>query len=221
MQLIEFATAFGAGIVSITSPCVLPLLPGVMAYSTEKSKLTPLSIVLGLTIAFTTMGVVSAVFSSLFFEYVDYIKLISGVLILIMGMYMLFEVVENAILRIWQYMPVSKVSMASAEETGLIGGLLLGISLGIVWIPCIGPMLAFILTLVAQQGSTLYGATLLLTYSLGLGIPMLAIAYSSNMFSSKVRGFSKYSLIIRRIAGVILVALGIYFITGTYIPGIS
>ena len=199
---------------SILSPCVLPLLPGVMAYSTERNRITPVAIVSGLALSFTIMGVASAALGSLFFDYKDYLQLISGLMIIIMGLYLLLEAVENAVLRAWQHVPVSRVSLPQAEEGGLLGGFLLGASLGIVWIPCLGPILGAILLIVAQQGTMLYGAILLFAYSMGLAVPMLAIAYSSNFISRKVRSMAKHTLLLRRIAGVVLVVVGLYYLSG-------
>lgn len=214
LEPVILVTAVMAGVASIMSPCVLPLLPGVLAYSTEKNRSTPLAIVLGLAISFTTMGIASAMLGSILFDYMDYIKLISGLMILVMGLYLLLEIVENAVLHIWQHLPFSRVSLPRAEEGGLLGGLLLGVSLGIVWMPCIGPILASILLIVAQDGTMLYGAILLFAYSVGLAVPMLIIAYSSNFISGKLRSFSKYALPVRRFAGIILVAVGLYYIAG-------
>ncbi len=199
---------------SILSPCVLPLLPGVMAYSTEKNKITPLAIVSGLATSFTLMGVASAALGALFFEYKDYIQLISGLVIVIMGLYLLLEIVENAVLRLWQHVPFSRVSLPRAEDGGLLGGFLLGASLGIVWLPCLGPILGAILLTVAQQGTMLYGAILLFAYSMGLAVPMLVIAYSSSFISGKVRSMAKHTLLIRRIAGLVLIAVGLYYMSG-------
>ena len=214
MELIVIGTAVLAGVASILSPCVLPLLPGVMAYSTERNRVTPLAIVTGLALSFTIMGVACAALGSLIFDYLDYIKIVSGAIILVMGLYLLFELVENAVLRLWQHVPVSRASLPRAEEGGLFGGFLLGASLGIVWMPCIGPILASILLIVAQQGTLLYGGLLLFAYSIGLGVPMLAIAYSSNFVSGKVRSMAKHTLLVRRIAGVVLVVVGLYYLTG-------
>lgn len=214
MEIIVLGTAVLAGVASILSPCVLPLLPGVMAYSTERNKVTPLAIVAGLALSFTIMGVASAALGSIIFDYIDYIKIVSGMMIIVMGLYLLLEVVENIVLRAWQYVPISKIGLPQAEEGGLFGGFLLGASLGIVWMPCIGPMLASILLIVAQQGTLFYGGVLLFAYSLGLGVPMLAIAYSSNFISGKVRGFAKHTMLVRKVAGVILLAVGIYYLSG-------
>ncbi len=209
-------TAVLAGVASILSPCVLPLLPGVMAYSTERNKVTPLAIVAGLALSFTVMGVASAALGSFIFDYIDYIRIISGVMILVMGLYLLMEIVENAVLRAWQYVPVSRVGLPISKEGGLFGGFLLGASLGIVWMPCIGPMLASILLIVAQQGTLFYGGVLLFAYSMGLGVPMLAIAYSSNFVSGKVRSVAKHTLLVRKIAGVVLVVVGIYYLSSVF-----
>lgn len=224
MEVVTYATALLAGVVSILSPCVLPLLPGVVAYSTEKNKLVPLAIVLGLTASFTAMGVASAIFGSFLMDYMDYLKLASGVLILFMGLYILSRTVEDIVLRVWQFLPLSRISHPGAmgiDETSLFGGLVLGVSLGIVWIPCIGPILASILMLVAQDGGVLYGASLLITYSMGLAVPMLVIAYSSNMVTRKLKAVAKYALYIRKIAGMILILAGLYFLAQSgFLPSI-
>jgi cytochrome c biogenesis protein CcdA len=213
LEIVTFAGALLAGVVSIASPCVLPLLPGVMAYSTEKSKFTPLAIVLGLAASFTAMGVISSMFGAFLIDYMDYIKIASGVLIILMGLYILSRTFEDLMLNIWQRLPLSRLAKPSMDAEGLLGGMLLGVSLGIVWMPCVGPMLASILTIVAQHGTIAYGAALLLTYSMGLAIPMLLVAYSSNMVSDKLRDISKYSMGIRKVAGVVLLLVGLYYLS--------
>ena len=213
MENATFAMALLAGVVSIASPCVLPLLPGVMAYSTERSKLTPLAIVFGLALTFTAMGVASSMFGAFLMDYMDYLKIISGVLIIAMGLYILSRTVEDLFLKVWSRLPLSRISRPNVENEGFLGGIVLGVSLGIVWMPCIGPMLATILMMVAQQGTIFYGASLLLTYSLGLAIPMLLVAYSSNIVSDKLRDVTKYSVSIRKVAGIILLAMGIYYLS--------
>ncbi len=224
MEVVTYATALLAGVVSILSPCVLPLLPGVVAYSTEKNKLVPLAIVLGLAASFTAMGIASAIFGAFLMDYIDYLKLASGILILFMGLYILSRTVEDIVLRIWQFLPLSRISHPGAvgiDETSLFGGLVLGASLGIVWMPCVGPMLASILMLVAQDGRVIYGASLLLTYSAGLAVPMLVIAYSSNLLTTQLKTVSKYTFLIRKIAGTILILAGLYFLsTSGFLPSI-
>jgi cytochrome c-type biogenesis protein len=213
-----FSAAFFAGLVSIASPCSLPLIPGVMAYSTEKNRLAPLAIVMGFALIFTAMGVVSATLGDILFYYIGYIKIFSGILITFMGLILLFDPLESLLLCIFQQIPVYRSQAHSAEEKGLLGGLLLGASMGMVWMPCIGPILASILMVVARQGDTAYGGLLLMAYSLGFSVPLLLAAYLSSTFSGQVRKISRYSHVLRRIAGVILVIVGIYFLSAIGLP---
>ncbi len=192
--------AFGAGVLSVLSPCVLPLLPAVMAYSAETGKLRPLAIVSGLCISFTAMGIISSAFGSVVYAYLKYMETIADVVIIALGLVMLFD------------LPLFNRFSALApqtRQTGLFGGMLLGLSLGIIWIPCIGPILGGILTMVALDGDILHGGALLFIYSLGLGIPMLGIAYMTSASVGRVRAISRHSIIIKRIAGLALVLFGL------------
>lgn len=202
-----------AGVLSVLSPCVLPLLPGVMAYSTEKNKITPVAIVFGLAVSYTAMGLAAATIGGFLFDYMDIIKVISGLMIIIMGMYLLFEVVEKLFIRLWSRLPVSCIQLPRAEEGGLLGGALLGASLGILWIPCVGSFLGTVI-LGALQETTMWGGVLLFAYSMGLGLPMLLVAYSSSMISDKLRSISRFTIVIRKIAGAILMFVGIYYLAG-------
>ncbi|WP_135613180.1 cytochrome c biogenesis CcdA family protein [Methanococcoides sp. AM1] len=196
--------AFIAGLISIFSPCVLSLLPAIFAYSTSKGPLRPIAIVLGLTISFTVMGVVTSAFGSLFQQYLLYLSFFAGLMIIFFGITLLFDLgVFNV---------VGSFSGIGAKEKGLLGGLLFGMSLGIIWIPCVGPILASILTLVAIEGDIAYGAFLLFIYSMGLGIPMLVIAYSANLSSSVLNGIAKYDSYLKKGAGIVLIFIGLWML---------
>ena len=197
--------AFIAGIISVASPCVLPLIPAIFAYSTEKGKLRPIAIVLGLSISFTLMGIVTSAFGSTFRSYLGYLNIIAEIFIIGFGLAMLFELnVFNALGKL--------SSMRVNKEEGLLGGLLLGMSLGIIWIPCVGPILGTILTMVAVSADITYGAVMLFVYSLGFAIPMLMIAYSANISSAKLGGIAKYDVFIKRAAGAVLIAVGLWMV---------
>ncbi|WP_135606381.1 cytochrome c biogenesis CcdA family protein [Methanococcoides sp. NM1] len=196
--------AFVAGIISIFSPCVLPLLPAIFAYSISKGPLRPLAIVLGLTISFTIMGVITSAFGSLFQQYLLYLSFFAGLIIILFGVTLLFDLGTFNIFGGFSGMDV--------KEKGLLGGLLFGMSLGIIWIPCVGPILASILTLVAIEGDITYGAFLLFIYSMGLGIPMLVIAYSANVSSSVLSSIAKYDLYLKKGAGVVLILVGLWML---------
>lgn len=196
--------AFIAGVISILSPCVLPLLPVIFAYSTSKGKLRPLAIVAGLSLSFVFMGVITSAFGSLFQQYLIYLTAFAGIIVILMGLTLLFD--------LGTFNFLGNLSGKQFKENGLMGGLLLGISLGIIWIPCVGPILASILSLVAIEGDLLYGAFLLFVYSLGLGIPMLVIAYSANISSSKLSMIAKYDMYLKKVVGFILLIVGMWML---------
>jgi cytochrome c biogenesis protein CcdA len=105
--------------------------------------------------------------------------------------------------------------LAGMNEEGPVSGFLLGLSLGVLWIPCIGPILGTILTMVAQDaanGSFTNGALTLTFYSLGFAVPMLVLAYSAHVSSSKMRLITKYDAVLKKGAGVILVLVGLWMV---------
>ncbi|MEA1864703.1 MAG: cytochrome c biogenesis CcdA family protein [Euryarchaeota archaeon] len=208
-QQVSPLIAFVAGVASILSPCVLPLLPAVMAYSSETGKLRPIAIVTGLCISFTAMGVVFGAFGDVVWRYREYMEIVAEITIIAFGLVMLFD------------LPLFDRLSALAPHTqqkqkGLFGGLLFGVSLGIVWMPCIGPILGGILAMAAREGDVLYGGFLLFIYSLGLGIPMLGVAYAASRSTVHIRAISRHTLAIRKIAGGILVLIGLGMILGVY-----
>jgi cytochrome c biogenesis protein CcdA len=201
--------AFGAGLISIFSPCVLPLLPAIVASSTNRGKFRPIAIVLGLSISFTTMGLVASAFGAAFTAYSSYLFAAAILLIIAMGFWMLFDLhLPYNAPRLGLIDRVSRKTYDIPTE-GIASGLGLGLALGIVWLPCTGPVLATILTWVAANGDVVTGGLLLLVYSLGFAVPMLAIAYSARLSSSLV-GKSSKTIWIKRVAGVVLIAVGVY-----------
>ncbi len=200
--------AFSAGVLSISSPCVLPLIPAIMAYSTGKGRFRPVSIVLGVTLSFTLMGVAASALGIAFIGYVYYMRVIAGSVIIFLGIYMLSETLEQKVLELRSRIPIR--FNYSAPSGSVFEGFALGLSLGIVWIPCIGPILGAILSMVAVRGSVSYGALLLFIYSLGFGVPMLMIAYSSAFSSKRLSILVRYNAILKRIAGVVLIVVGLY-----------
>ncbi len=204
-EAISPVAAFGAGILSVLSPCILPLLPAVLATSAGKNKLRPLAIVLGVSISFTIMGIVSSAFGAIFTAYTEQLKIIAEILILIMGFALLLDI---SLFNAFSKFPL----LGKMNEEGSISGFLLGLSLGVLWIPCVGPILGSILTMVALEGDAATGALTLSIYSLGFAIPMLLLAYSAHFTSSKIRVISKWDRVFKKGAGIVLILVGLYMI---------
>lgn len=197
--------AFSAGILSVLSPCILPLLPAVLATSAGKGKLRPLAIVIGVSISFTMMGVVTSAFGAAFQTYIGQLKILAEIVILLMGFAILFEI---SLFNSFSKFPL----LAGMNGEGPASGFLLGLSLGVLWIPCVGPILASILIMVAQEGSAATGAFTLSLYSLGFAMPMLLLAYSAHISSSKIRLISRYDAAFKKGAGIVLVLVGLSMI---------
>ncbi len=204
--------AFFAGVVSVLSPCIIPVIPAVFAYSTEKGKFRPLAIVLGLSISFTSMGIVTSLFGATLTAYLDLLYIFAEALLITMGVSLLFD------LNIFNFFG-NFSSLANSRKEGLFGGLLLGLSLGIVWLPCVGSVLGSILTMVAVSGKVTYGALMLFIYSIGFSIPMLFVAYSASFSSARLQNVSKYGFPLKKAAGLIVLGVGFYMVYQNHFMG--
>ena len=178
MQQLTPLIAFLGGLISIASPCVLPLLPVIVASSTESGKLRPLAIVLGLAVSFTLMGVLAGAFGELFSQFQYYIYAASIGIVTFMGLYMLFDLHLPFQSQLNFFNKISYKTYSLPTE-GVGSGMALGMALGIVWLPCTGPVLATILTWVAAGSNILFGAEMLFIYSLGFALPMLAFQWGN------------------------------------------
>jgi cytochrome c-type biogenesis protein len=216
MQELSPIIAFLAGLVSIASPCVLPLLPAIVASSTESGKLRPIAIIVGLAVSFVIMGVMAGLLGELFGQYIIYLDEIAAAIIIIMGSWMLFDLHLPPKISPNQFFDQISYHTYSIPTQGVAAGLLLGLALGVVWIPCTGPILGPILTLVAVGGDPLFGAEMLAIYSAGFAVPMVAIAYSSRIGVGLVHNASRI-IWIKKFGGFVLLAIGVYLLF-PYLP---
>ena len=198
-------TAFGAGLASVASPCVLPVVPIVVTGTEEDHRLRPLLVVLGLSMAFIGMGILGAAFGSLLAGGVTYyLEKAAGALILLFGVLTLLD--RNVFKGLWFLQQI---------RTGTQGpwsGLVLGLTLGLVWIPCVGPFLASVLALVASEGEVAKGALYLGAYSLGFAVPMLLAGYFSRYFRERLRGVQRHQGLVRALSGGLLTLFGLYIL---------
>jgi cytochrome c-type biogenesis protein len=195
---------FGAGLTSVLSPCVLPVIP-VIVLGTEKDHgLRPLLVVTGLSTTFILMGILSSLFGSVIAPAMSIVEKIAGVAIIIFGGLMLLDI------NLFKHL--SFLQGLGSKSKGTFSGYLLGLTLGVVWIPCIGPMLSSVLALVATNGKLLNGITMLAIYAAGFSVPLLIAGYSSHFFRSNVSFLRKYPLAVRIVSGSVLIVLGLLII---------
>jgi cytochrome c-type biogenesis protein len=223
MQDISYPLAFLAGVLSFLSPCVLPLVPSYVSFITglsfkdltvgvDKRRVRNLTVtnslafIAGFSFVFTTLGISSSAVGRFLFEYLDVIRIIGGILVIIFGLFI------SGILKLDLLMREKKVHL-SGKPAGYIGTFLVGMTFAAGWSPCIGPMLGTILVYAGSKGSALYGLKLLSIYSLGLAVPFFISALAMNIFLSYSPKIVKYMRLIMLISGIILIVFGIMLLT--------
>ena len=214
LSLASVLLATAAGLASVASPCVLPVVPILVAGTAEDHRHRPLLIVLGLSAGFMAMGALTALFGGAMASIMPLFEKISGGVIILFGVLLLCGV--NLFKNIHIF------NRIQSGSRGRWSGLALGLTLGLVWIPCVGPMLSGVLTLVATQGQIVTGLVLLGFYSLGFAIPMLLAGYASQTVRQKMRLVNAYPLAVRIVSGLVLVAFGIAILnSGMLVIGMS
>ena len=201
LALSTVALSFGAGLASVASPCVLPVVPIIVTGTAEEHRSRPAMIVTGIAMSFIAMGVASSLFGGAIGPALPLLEKGVGALVLAFGLLLLADVNLFKRLTLFQRIRVG--------TGGPWSGLLLGLSLGLVWIPCVGPMLSGVLATVATRGSVLTGVVLLAVYSLGFAVPMLAVGYGSQALRQRVRLVASHPIAVRWVSGLLLVAFGL------------
>jgi cytochrome c-type biogenesis protein len=205
LGLSTVALTFAAGLASVASPCVLPVVPIIVAGTTEEDRARPALIVAGIALAFVAMGVASSLFGGAIGPLLPWLEKGTGLLVLLFGLLLLADV--NLFKRLaW-------LQRLDVGGRGRWSGLLLGGSLGLVWIPCVGPMLSGVLAMVATDGTLAAGVVLLLVYSLGFAVPMLAVGYGSQALRQRIRAVASHPIAVRWGSGLILIAFAAVILT--------
>jgi cytochrome c-type biogenesis protein len=199
--LSSLALAFAAGLASVASPCVLPVVPLIVTGTTQEHRARPALIVGGIATSFVLMGVLMSLFGGAIGPAIPRLEKGVGILILAFGLLLLADV--NPFKRL------GFLGRIGPADGGRGSGLLLGLSLGLVWIPCVGPMLSGVLATVATRGSLVVGVVLLSAYALGFAVPMLAVGYGSQALRQRLRVVAGHPLAVRWASGLLLVAFGV------------
>ncbi len=207
---------FIAGLVTILKPCCLPLVPAVMSGSAG-GRLRPVAIVTGMTLSFTVMGTLVSGFGAAFGGFADTLRSLSILFIIGMGAVLFDDDINAEFIKISSSITQGlrnnvgflNRSSSNTPEQGLFGGFFLGMSLGIVWIPCVGPILGAVLAYVASVGNVTYGAWMLFVYSVGMSLPMLSIAYYGKKVTNRYKWFMRNGEMLKKLAGLILIVVGI------------
>ena len=217
--------AFSAGLFSFLSPCVLPLFPSYLSFITGMSvdRLTSdasgarsmvllhsIAFIAGFTTVFVSLGASFSAAGQFLFEYRDWIRIAGGALIIVFGLYI------AGILRVGMFSRTKQLQVRS-KPAGFLGSYLVGLTFAIGWTPCVGPILGSILTLASNDKTVQQGIALLLGYSAGLGVPFLLSSLALGGFLKFFKKYRPFIPTVERVAGVLLVAVGLLVVTNYYI----
>ena len=214
--------AFIAGLISITSPCSLPLLPGYLGYLSgpvsDDRRRTVLAAVLfvgGFSLVFIALGATASVLGSLMLTYRLPLARVAGVFIMAMGLVLLLEGRVGFLSR-------GGGDWSRRFEGGrLTTAPALGAAFGITWTPCIGPVLGAILTLAGATASLGQGVALLVAYSLGLAVPFVLLSLSITHVRGWLRRIKRGTAVLQSVSAVLLVAMGVLLVTDRWLPLIA
>jgi len=222
MDYIPLTAAFGAGLLSFLSPCVLPLVPVYLAslagpeiLDTKVTRrrtsifLHSLSFVIGFSTIFTLMGAGAGLIGFTIGPHLAALRKIAGILLIVFGLVML------ASLRISWLNYEKRLTPSLGRTTGYLRSFLIGAVFPVAWIPCTSWVLGSILVLAGASETAGQGAYLLAIYSLGLGLPFLAMGIAFDFVSPLLKNIRRYSNWIYVISGLLLIAVGILILTNS------
>lgn len=209
----QYLISFLEGIITFISPCLLPMLPIYLSYfagggqrSTRKTLTGVSGFVLGFTLVFMALGALAGTVGSFLTRYSAAVNLVGGAIVAVFGL---------------NYMGLLKLNLfrggrgtMQGRELGFFSALVFGMVFSVGWTPCVGAFLGSALMLAGQQGHVLEGMAMLLCYSLGLGIPFLFSAVLIDRLKSTFNWIKAHYDVINRVAGGLLVLVGILMATG-------
>jgi len=220
--LLTLVAAFAAGFVSFLSPCVLPLIPGYVSFITgiapaeladgkpavSRLLVPSLLFVAGFTFVFVALGASASLLGSLLGAYRDLLARAAAVLVIAMGVFML------GVIKLPGLYAEKRFDMSKARSLGRAAAPVMGMAFAFGWTPCVGPILASILALAGNSSDVGRGMLLLLTYSAGLGVPFVLTGLLFGKLRGTMRFLSRHSLTVNRVAGTLLIVMGVLMLTG-------
>ena len=212
-MLLPILLALGAGVATAASPCILPMLPLLLGASVARpnapghaSRYRPLFIVLGFVVSFASTALLFGATTRVLGLSQQVLRDAGIVILLISGVLLISPTLLERAMAPFGRLADLAHRLGNRAGAGHAGGLLLGVSLGLLWTPCAGPVLASVLALIATDPQSQHAAGLLVAYSVGAGLPMLAIAYGGQAVTAKARGMARHAGALRKLFGGMVIA---------------
>ena len=214
--MFEYLIAFGAGLISFLSPCVLPLIPGYISYisgqslqeilNQRKINIFPLILFcLGFSTVFVILGASASFLGQVLLQNSEVLRILAGIVIIIFSLQLI------GIINI-PYLNFEK-RFDAKESRNILFPYVIGVAFGFGWTPCIGPILGSILALASIEETLSRAVILLISYSLGLAIPFVLSGYLIQRFLLFSKNFKKNINLISKIGGITLLITGILILT--------
>ena len=210
----QYLISFLEGIITFISPCLLPMLPVYLSYfagggerGTGRTLRNALGFVLGFTLVFVAMGALAGTVGSFLRHHQTAVNVVSGLIVVFFGLNFL------GVIRLNLFRGAGRG--ARTEDMGFLSAVLFGVVFSVGWTPCVGAFLGSALALASQQGHVGEGLAMLLTYSLGLGIPFLLSAVLIDKLKSAFDWIKRHYSAVNRVCGGLLILVGILMATGT------
>lgn len=200
--------AFLAGIVTVLSPCILPILPIILSGAVGENKRKPLGIVIGFVSSFTFFTLFLTTLVKASGISADLIRQLSIVIVFGFGLTLIFPKAQLLIERLFSQVS-AKFQINQQNKTGMWGGFLIGMSLGLLWTPCVGPILATVISLALTESVSSSAVLITLAYALGTAIPMFAIMRGGQTVLQKNRWVLSNGARIQQAFGVLMIATAV------------
>jgi cytochrome c-type biogenesis protein len=218
---ISLFLAFGAGLLSFASPCVLPLVPAYLGHLTGRALVLPgvtaarrwttflhaLAFVLGFSVVFTVLGASVGLVGYLFYDLLSVFEKVGGLVLIIFGLHTM------GLLKIPFLYRELRLQADLAGRWGILSSSLVGAIFAAAWTPCVGPVLSGILILAGTTGTVGRGALLLFVYSLGLGLPFLLAGMSLGWSNALFGRLKRHGRAVSVLSGILLVVMGVLVFT--------
>lgn len=215
-DVVNIGLGFLEGFALIISPCILPILPIILAGSLEGSKKRPMGIVIGFILIFTLFTFFSRTLVRYSGVDLALVRYVSYALLFLFGVVMLSTYLTELFARLTQRLANtgSRLSTANNPQGGIFSGIIFGGLVGLIWTPCAGPILAAVIVQTVIQQTTLGSFFIVLAFGVGAAVPMFIIALFGRGIMSKLTVFRNHTVLFRKILGVIIIAAVAYMLYG-------